>query len=1043
MANEDLLLRIGGEARGLVEAIGQASRVLGGLTQELRQVGRESDDAGRQARGLEVFLSRAGAALTGFLGAQVIMRGVSAGFDAAKSAAITLNAELETSTLQFETLMGDADKAQAHVRSLFEFAAKTPFETGPIIQASRMLETFGGAALNTQENLTLVGDAAAAVGAPIDEVGRWVGRLYANLDGGRPIGEAAQRLGELAVLSPKARAALEDVAASGASTADKFAAFQRELGRFSGAMEKQANTWKGVTSTFKENAQLAIATALRPLFEAARDAIGELNRLAETVDLEGWAVQSAGAVEVVADKLRAIPRVLVTIGLGIRQLKVEMLELQREFADLVLDITRKLGEAWRMWSLVPGIGQQIYGTLGGLMGAQEVKVRAQVDALATKIRDAEAELAKATVSAAAYTFQSQQAGEASARAARPVQTLGDTLDTTADKAERAAGKLAAYSGVVHRLPGLGSLSFGGTSLGNVTPTLAGGVFDVAGSLGRAANPQNPFGALFGTGLIGLRPPAVLGGGGVNPWGGSSQITNLLAAPGTNYSHLMAGLNWNGFAASGLNSAMPFLSQLVAGGSRGGQIGGSIGGSIGGGLSSLFAGASGVMGTIAPFLGPALGLVGGFLGKLFGPSRGAVLGKEADARMDQTRAQLLQQFGSLEAIAATGQAGAELVAGWGHKNVAGERAFNDLVVAFERQNALLDEQQTKQAALVDLEAQRKALAESLLPTWDQLAAAAGRYKFNATELGTEVAQIGATHNWKQILEDLDLFGRSTKDVGGYLSRMGGAISSLVNESLRLGTEIPENMRPFIENLAATGQLIDENGEAITDLSELKWGSAVQTEAEKTREQMSALDETIELLKQAIQELADALKTGLPQAARDGARDTEDALNNIRPNPIRIPYEYEATGETPDGVPGFSGGTPGLVDFGRQRLVALHGREAVLTEDTYRGVLESLRTADAVSRAVTANLQAVQETAFAVAGPGRVVSMAERVASGVTDALTALGGGPAAPEVNLHIETYDVGGITSAIERKLLPALLEALGANRGGSLTRLQHLLAAR
>ena len=49
----------------------------------------------------------------------------------AGGAAIGMNSDLETSTLQFETLMGDADKAAEHVASLFDFAAKTPFETGP------------------------------------------------------------------------------------------------------------------------------------------------------------------------------------------------------------------------------------------------------------------------------------------------------------------------------------------------------------------------------------------------------------------------------------------------------------------------------------------------------------------------------------------------------------------------------------------------------------------------------------------------------------------------------------------------------------------------------------------------------------------------------------------------------------------------------------------------------------------------------------------------------------------------------------------------
>ena len=62
-----------------------------------------------------------------------------------------------------------------------------------------------------------------------------------------------------------------------------------------------------------------------------------------------------------------------------------------------------------------------------------------------------------------------------------------------------------------------------------------------------------------------------------------------------------------------------------------------------------------------------------------------------------------------------------------------------------------------------------------------------------------------------------------DVGGVLAAMSDEISTLVQTSIRMGTEIPENMRPFIEELIRAGKLLDENGDAITDLSQLKFGA----------------------------------------------------------------------------------------------------------------------------------------------------------------------------------------------------------------------------
>jgi hypothetical protein len=186
------------------KAIGGIRSAIGGLGDSLRPVG-----------------AIAGGALLG-IGAAAV-----GGFGLAMGAAIDMNASLEQSTMQFTTLMGDADMAAEHVANLFEFGAKTPFETGPIITASKHMQIFGGEALNSMENLTLVGDSAAAVGAPIDEVAFWVGRLYSNLQSGQPFGEAAARLQELGIMAPQTKAELEGLQAAGASGEEVFGAFQR------------------------------------------------------------------------------------------------------------------------------------------------------------------------------------------------------------------------------------------------------------------------------------------------------------------------------------------------------------------------------------------------------------------------------------------------------------------------------------------------------------------------------------------------------------------------------------------------------------------------------------------------------------------------------------------------------------------------------------------------------------------------------------------------------------------------------------------------
>jgi len=199
---------------------------------------------------------------------------------------VRMNASLEQTTLQFETLMGSANKAKEHVGFLYEFAKKTPFETGPIIEASKSLQTFGGAALNTSKNLTLIGDASAATRAPINELGFWVGRLYTSVQAGKPFGEAAMRLQELAVMSPQARSQMEAMQKAGKSAAEVFAVFQGDLGRFTGAMEKQAGTWSGLTSTISDTIGILGGRVFEPFFAAAK--LG-LKTVADLLGSEGLA----------------------------------------------------------------------------------------------------------------------------------------------------------------------------------------------------------------------------------------------------------------------------------------------------------------------------------------------------------------------------------------------------------------------------------------------------------------------------------------------------------------------------------------------------------------------------------------------------------------------------------------------------------------------------------------------------------------------------------------------------------------------------------
>lgn len=301
--------------KGLRDAEGQAQGFGGRVTGALTSVGRVG-----------------GAAL---LGVGALAAG---GFGMAMNSAIQMNAQLETSTLQFTTLMGDSDKAQAHVRALFDFAANTPFETQPIIDASLKLQTFGGEALNTTENMALVGDAAAAVGAPIDEVAFWVGRLYSNLQAGQPFGEAAMRLQELGIMAPEARAQLEGMQASGATGTEIFAAFQGQLGTFSGAMEAQSGTWSGLTSTIRDQIGLLTAETLKPFFDLLKEGLGGMAQWLASPEVQAGIQTLAGHIKTLAAGVQdfVIGKVVPFVRDHGPQLKQILIALAAAFGGLLI-----------------------------------------------------------------------------------------------------------------------------------------------------------------------------------------------------------------------------------------------------------------------------------------------------------------------------------------------------------------------------------------------------------------------------------------------------------------------------------------------------------------------------------------------------------------------------------------------------------------------------------------------------------------------------------------------------------------------------------
>ena len=121
--------------------------------------------------------------------------------------------------------------------------------------------------------------------------------------------------------------------------------------------------------------------------------------------------------------------------------------------------------------------------------------------------------------------------------------------------------------------------------------------------------------------------------------------------------------------------------------------------------------------------------------------------------------------------------------------------------------------------------------------------ASKYGVDLEALGPkfEAAKIGDTA--KGIINDFDTLERGLGDTDEALRVMRKPINDLVNDSLKFGIAIPENMRPWVEQLERTGQLTDINGDKITDLSKLKFSDPIATQFQTLIDKITKLIDAI--------------------------------------------------------------------------------------------------------------------------------------------------------------------------------------------------------
>lgn len=217
------------------------------------------------------------------------LAGVAAAGGLVKSS-INAAANMENLEGSFTTLLGSVGAAKVRMKDLADFANTTPFELSGVAQASKLLQAFTGPALSTGAGLRLVGDAAAAVGQPLEAVSMWFGRLYAGLKDGQPLGEPIQNLTQLGLISSEARKSLMALQGQTLDNAAVMQVLQGSFGANAGAMARLAGTYDGKLSTmsdawtaFQVELGTPIKDALKPFLDSATASLSGMAPAAQKI----------------------------------------------------------------------------------------------------------------------------------------------------------------------------------------------------------------------------------------------------------------------------------------------------------------------------------------------------------------------------------------------------------------------------------------------------------------------------------------------------------------------------------------------------------------------------------------------------------------------------------------------------------------------------------------------------------------------------------------------------------------------------------------
>ncbi|WGW12757.1 tape measure protein [Saxibacter everestensis] len=221
--------------------------------------------------------SRVGQRLSSALKIGVVAAGTA--IAAAGMVGLKTAAQMETAQIAFTTMLGSAEKAQAFLAKLADFAAKTPFDLPGLQKSAQSLISIGIDADRVIPIMTTLGNVTSGMGTGAEGVQRATvaiqqmnaaGRITAEdlnqlRDAGIPVfdlltaatGRSTEEIAKMAQTGKLGRTELTQLMSALESG--------KGLERFDGMMEKQSASLAGLWSTLKDAFSVGLAKAIQPV----------------------------------------------------------------------------------------------------------------------------------------------------------------------------------------------------------------------------------------------------------------------------------------------------------------------------------------------------------------------------------------------------------------------------------------------------------------------------------------------------------------------------------------------------------------------------------------------------------------------------------------------------------------------------------------------------------------------------------------------------------------------------------------------------------